>query len=113
MAAVVGIADGSREEQGVSLTFPAGLKVLMANSEVHLLASSRFAESRLTFSSEELDVGTVQVDIIPKSVCSSSSSSYHNPAYDELVELMTCATAKLSLDMSGPKQEISCSCVDK
>lgn len=37
----------------------------------------------------------------------SSSSSNHCPAYDELVELMTCAMARLSLDRSSLRQEVT------
>lgn len=74
------------ELEGVSLASLASSAALMADPEACSAASSGLTESILL---------------------TSSSSSNHCPTYDELVELMTCAMARLSLDRTSPRQEVT------
>lgn len=99
----------AEELEGVSLSrdLPAISKALMPDLEACSAASSGLAES-MACTFEELDVEAVELDITSRSTFSLAS-----PAYEEFVEPMTHATARLSLNWSGLKKDVAHGCLDK
>lgn len=79
---------------GLSQFSVASSEALTANPEASLPSSSSLAESVLLglSSSVELDVTGVEADVLYEPVSSSSH------AYRELLDVITCAIARLSLD---------------
>lgn len=76
-----------------SLPSPEGYSTLLLGLEAHAAASSTRGESTVLqlYSSEEVDVLCIEAWDI-------EDSSHLTPAYEELVEVITCAMSKLNID---------------
>lgn len=75
--------------EGDSFTSPTGSVILVSDSGVCPVVSPDMDEDMLlATSSDELEMESVETDVSKRSV---SCSTQQSPAYDKLLDLMTCA----------------------